>query len=569
MSLLQIRQWLFEMIRSRGQLAAAAILATSLVACTTTVEKPALFQLPPPPDEASPISRKLQEYAQVRLTANLGHLTARQRQTLSVLIEAAGIMDDLFWKQAYGNRASLLGTLEDEEARRFVEINYGPWDRLDGDKPFLAGVESKPPGAAFYPADMTREEFEVADFDGKYSWYTLIERGPMGELVAMPYHIVYSGELNRAARLLGRAAELTDDPEFKRYLTLRARALITDDYRPSDMAWMAMKNNAIDVVIGPIEQYEDKLFAYKTAYQAYVLLKDQEWSRRLERFARFLPDLQEGLPVAELYKSEKPGGESDLNAYDVLFYAGYSNAGSKTIAINLPNDEQVQLAKGTRRLQLKNAMRAKFDQIMKPIADELIIEEQRHNVSFDAFFANTMFHEVAHGLGVKNTVNGNGSVRSALREHQSIMEEGKADVLGLYMITWLHERGELPGPDLMDYYVTFMTGIFRSVRFGSSSAHGKANMIRFNFFRSYDAFRRDPDTGNYRVDEDNMKKAMDALSAQLLVIQGNGDHVAAGQLIAQMGVITPDLKHDLKRLSAADIPVDVVFEQGIRVLGLQ
>ena len=513
--------------------------------------------------------QKLQDYAEVRLTANLGHLTVRQRQTLSVLIEAAGIMDDLFWKQAYGDRASLLGTIPDEEARRFVQINYGPWDRLNGDKPFLAGIESKPPGASFYPTDMTRDEFESADLPGKYSWYTLIERDPAGDLVAMPYHIAYSSELNRAARLLGRAAELTDDPEFKRYLTLRARALITDDYRPSDMAWMAMKNNAIDVVIGPVEQYEDKLFAYKTAYQAYVLLKDQEWSRRLDRFARFLPDLQEGLPVSELYKSERPGSDSELNAYDVLYYAGYSNAGSKTIAINLPNDEQVQLAKGTRRLQLKNAMRAKFDKIMEPIADELIAEDQRRNVSFDAFFANTMFHEVAHGLGVKNTVNGNGSVRSALREHQSIMEEGKADVLGLYMITWLYERGELPGSDLMDYYVTFMTGIFRSIRFGSASAHGKANMIRFNFFRSYDAFRRDPDSGHYRVDGDNMRKAMDALSAQLLVIQGNGDHAGAGQLISQMGVITPDLRRDLNRLSAADIPVDVVFEQGVQVLGLQ
>jgi hypothetical protein len=557
------------MIRFCSRSIVTVFLATGLVACTTTPARPALFEEPALPDDASVVSKKLQEYGQVRLTANLRHLTARQRQTISVLIEAAGIMDDLFWQQAYGDRASLLSPLLDKDTRLLAEINYGPWDRLDGDKPFVTGVESKPPGAGFYPADMTREEFEAADLAGKYDWYTLIQRDSLGELVALPYHIAYRSELNRAARLLGRAAELADDPEFKRYLTLRARALITDDYRPSDMAWMEMKNNAIDVVIGPIEQYEDKLFAYKTAYQAYVLLKDQEWSRRLARFAQFLPALQEGLPVAELYKSEKPGSDSDLNAYDVLFYAGYSNAGSKTIAINLPNDEQVQLAKGTRRLQLKNAMRAKFDKIMEPIADELITEDQRQHVTFGAFFANTMFHEIAHGLGLKHTVNGKGSVRSALREHQSVMEEGKADVLGLYMIAWLYERGELSGSDLMDYYVTFMTGIFRSVRFGSASAHGKANMVRFNFFRSYDAFRRDPDSGRYRVDGYNMKKAIDALSAQLLVIQGNGDYVGAGQLISQMGLVTPDLRRDLDRLSAADIPVDVVFDQGVRVLGLE
>jgi len=557
------------MIRFLGQSLAAVSLATSLMACTTAPEKPALFQEPPIPDDASVISQKLRKYGPIRLTTNLGQLTERQRQTISVLIEAAGIMDDIFWKQAYGDKASLLDSLADKDTRLLAEINYGPWDRLDGDKPFVTGFESKPPGAGFYPVDMTREEFTAADLAGKYDWYTLIQRDSTGQLLAMPYHIAYSSELKRAARLLGRAAELADDPDFKRYLTLRARALITDDYRPSDTAWMEMKNNVIDVVIGPIEQYEDKLFAYKTAYQAYVLLKDPVWSRRLARFAQFLPALQESLPVAGLYKTEKPGSDSDLNAYDVLFYAGYSNAGSKTIAINLPNDEQVQLAKGTRRLQLKNAMRAKFDKIMEPIADELIADDQRQHVTFDAFFANTMFHEIAHGLGLKHTVNGKGAVRSALREYQSAMEEGKADVLGLYMIAWLYERGELSGSDLMDYYVTFLTGIFRSVRFGSASAHGKANMIRFNFFRSYDAFRRDPDSGRYRVDRHKMKIAIDALSAQLLVIQGNGDHEAAGQLISQMGVVTPDLKRDLNRLSAADIPVDLVFDQGPRVLGLQ
>jgi hypothetical protein len=440
---------------------------------------------------------------------------------------------------------------------------------LDGNKPFLPGFDPKSPGAEFYPADMTREEFEAAELPDKRSWYSLIKRDLSGQLVSVPYHLAYRSELSQAARLIGQAAELVDDPSFKRYLTLRARALITDDYQPSDLAWMDMKSNTIDVVIGPIEQYEDRLFAYKTAYEAYILLKDLEWSRRLERFSRFLPALQAGLPVSDLYKSEQPGSDSELNAYDVIFYAGHSNAGSKTIAINLPNDEQVQLAKGTRRLQLKNAMQAKFDKIMLPIAAELIAKDQQKNVVFDAFFANTMFHEVAHGLGLKNTVNGKGTVRAALREHQSAMEEGKADILGLYMITWLHEQGELPETDLLDYYVTFMTGIFRSVRFGSTSAHGQANMVRFNFFRSYDAFARDPGTGRYRVDLDKMKIAMDSLSTQLLVIQGNGDHAAAGRLLSQMGMVTPDLKRDLDRLASAEIPVDVVFVQGADVLGLE
>jgi hypothetical protein len=556
----------------RVSIIAIAVLVMALGACATPTQ-PGPFDEPPADQATIPgpnkIARKVDDYATVTLTANLQHLTERQRRMIVLLIEASEIMDDLFWKQAWGDKSALLDVISDDTVRRFADINYGPWDRLDGDTPFLEHVGPKPPGAAFYPTDMSREEFEAANLAGKRSWYTLLQRDSTGALVTVPYHQAYDAELRRAARLLGMAANYADDPSFKRYLTLRARALLTDDYLGSDLAWMDMKSNSVDVVIGPIEQYEDQLFAYKTAFTAYVLLKDMEWSRRLERFAQFLPDLQRGLPVAELYKSEQPGSDSDLNAYDVLYYAGHSNAGSKTIAINLPNDERVQLEKGTRRLQLKNAMRAKFDKIMMPIADVLIEEDQRQHVTFEAFFANVMFHEVAHGLGLKNTVNGLGPVRAALKEHQSAMEEGKADVLGLYMITWLHDNGHLPGSDLMDYYVTFMTGIFRSVRFGSTSAHGRANMVRFNFFRSFDAFARDPETGRYRVDGDKMREAMNALSAQILLLQGNGDYAGAGRLLSDMGVVTADLRRDLRRLASADIPVDVVFEQGIEVLGLE
>ncbi|MDX5435945.1 MAG: Zn-dependent hydrolase, partial [Pontibacter sp.] len=329
-----------------------------------------------------------------------------------------------------------------------------------------------------------------------------------------------------------------------------------------------MKNNKIDVVIGPIETYEDKLFGYKAAHEAYVLVKDMEWSKRLAKYAAFLPELQRGLPVPAKYKKETPGTDSDLNAYDVVFYAGDSNAGSKTIAINLPNDEEVQLKKGTRRLQLKNAMRAKFDKIMVPIAEELIVEEQRKNVTFDAFFANTMFHEVAHGLGIKNTVNNKGTVREALKEHASALEEGKADILGLYMITQLQEKGELEG-DLKDYYTTFLAGIFRSVRFGAASAHGKANMVRFNFFKENGAFERDEQTGKYRVNYEKMREAMNKLSEKILTLQGEGDYAGVGNLLNNQGQVSPQLQADLDKLAKANIPVDIVFEQGVDVLGLK
>ena len=259
----------------------------------------------------------------------------------------------------------------------------------------------------------------------------------------------------------------------------------------------------------PIETYEDKLFGYKAAHECYVLIKDLEWSGRLEKYAALLPELQKKLPVEEKYRSEVPGSDSDLNAYDVVYYAGDCNSGSKTIAINLPNDEQVQLQKGTRRLQLKNAMQAKYDRIMVPIADTLLIPEQRKHITFDAFFANTMFHEVAHGLGIKYTITDKGSVREALRDTASSLEEGKADILGLFMVSQLIDSGDLPDAELMDYYVTFMAGIFRSVRFGASSAHGKANMIRFNFFKEQGAFIRQDD-GRYRVNPEGMGQAIDA-----------------------------------------------------------
>jgi hypothetical protein len=249
-----------------------------------------------------------------------------------------------------------------------------------------------------------------------------------------------------------------------------------------------------------------------------------------------------------------------------VYYAGDCNAGSKTIAINLPNDEQVQLAKGTRRLQLKNAMRAKFDAILVPIAGELIAPDQRGHITFDAFFADTMFHEVAHGLGIKNTVNGRGTVRDALKELGSGIEEGKADVLGLYMITRLHEQGELDGA-LEDYYTTFLAGIFRSVRFGAASAHGEANMVRFNFFADRGAFTRDAN-GHYRVDMPKMRQAVDELSAVLLKLQGDGDYAGVEKLVKELGVVRPQLQADLDRLSQRSIPVDVTFKQGVAVLGL-
>ncbi len=511
---------------------------------------------------------RLDIYTEVTLKADLSHLSDKQKQMISVLIDAAKIMDQLFWQQAYGkDQQAFLSAIEDDKTRTFADVNYGPWDRLQADEPFLTGYKHKPLGAQFYPEDMTKQEFEAADIIDKTGLYSIIERNPKGQLYSVPYSVYYLDELTKASELLLKAAKLATNKEFANYLTLRAEALLTNEYQASDFAWMDMKTNPIELVYGPIENYEDMLFGYRAAFEAYVLIKDMAWSKKLLKYAATLPELQKGLPVDAQYKAEMPGSNAELNAYDVVYYAGHSNAGSKTIAINLPNDEEVQLQKGTRRLQLKNAMQAKFDKILLPIADLLIVPEQRKNITFNAFFNNTMFHEVAHGLGIKNTINNKGTVRQSLKEHASALEEGKADILGLYMITQLFEQGVITEGKLEDYYTTFLAGIFRSVRFGASSAHGKANMIRFNYFAQEKAFNRNEE-GLYSVDMVKMRDAMNGLSRLILTLQGNGDYQGVAKLVAEKGIIQPQLTADLQRLTTANIPVDIVFKQGKEVLGL-
>lgn len=547
-----------------------ALFTAGLLSCSPTDKNPSTESVSPISQNFQLIpekSSRLDIYKKVKLSSDLSLYTESQRDMLKLLIEASVIMDDLFWRQAYGdNKADLLSSVNNVKAREFARLNYGPWDRLAGDAPFLTGVSEKPLGAQFYPVDMSKEEFEQSDFADKNGLYSMVQRDADGKLVAIPYSQVFKPELTKAANLLNQAATLASDASFANYLQLRAAALLTNDYQASDFAWMDMKTNPIELVIGPIETYEDQLFGYRAAFEAYVLLKDLSWSEKLSKYAAYLPELQKELPVAEQYKAQMPGTDADLNAYDVIYYAGHSNAGSKTIAINLPNDEEVQLQKGTRRLQLKNAMQSKFDHIMLPIADQLIVPEQRKHITFNAFFANTMFHEVAHGLGVKSVLNSEQTVRQALKEHASALEEGKADILGIYMVKQLLAKGVIDQGTMEDYYVTFMAGIFRSVRFGASSAHGKANMIRFNFFSEHQAFSRN-DEGYYQINMEKMSDAVDALSNLILTLQGDGDYAGVAQLVAEKGIIKAQLQNDLQRLTDAAIPVDIDFEQGIDVLG--
>ncbi len=533
-------------------------------------------QAAPPPagDSAtagasSDMQRRIAEYTTVRLVVDTSVLTAKERQMLPLLIDAAKAMDPIFWEQTWGSRDSLIAQVNDADVRRFIDINYGPYDRLNESAAFVPEVGPRSPGANLYPNDITKAEFEralakgpAAKADSLKSLYTLVRRGPDSSLIAIPYSVAFKKQNEIAAAKLREAAVLAEDPGLKRYLELRATALLDDQYQASDLAWMDMKNNTVDIVIGPIETYEDELYGYKAANEAYVLIKDKAWSQRLSRYAAMLPALQRGIPVAEQYKREKPGTQSDLNAYDAIFYSGQANSGAKTIAINLPNDEEVQLKKGTRRLQLKNVMQAKFDKILMPIAQELVDADQLALLNFNAFFGNTMFHEVAHGLGIKNTINGKGPVRTAIKERYSALEEGKADILGLYMVQRLSADGELKGEDIRSNYVSFLASLFRSVRFGGSDAHGRANIAAFNFLQQQGAFTRDSASGKYRVDVPKFQAGMNALTEKIMTLQGNGDYDGTGAFQEQYGKISAELQADLARLKSKGIPVDVVFDQG-------
>ena len=545
-------------IKHLALVAAVAIVAT---ACDNN-KKPEQAQTPVQEQTAN-LSDK---YAEYTLTSDISHLSDNEKEMLKLLFEACDIMDGLFWRENYGDKNELMTRIGDNaDVKKLATIAYGPWDGLNGNKSFVDGIGDKPAGAQFYPADMTEEEWNALADPNKNSQYTMIVRDENGNLKCEWYHDYFAQEIERAASLLDQASELAGDKEFAEYLRLRAKALRTDDYFESDMQWMDVRNNNIDLVIGPIENYTDARYGIKASHEGFILVKDQEWTKQLARYAAFVPELQKQLPVPAEYKKEVPGDDVDLAAYDAVYYAGDCNANSKTIAINLPNDERVQLQRGTRKLQLKNSMQAKFDKILEPIARELMTPESMEHIKFDAFFANVMFHETAHGMGIKNTITGKGTVREALSNQYNAIEEAKADVLGLYLVTKLAEMGEYTTTTMEDNYTTFMAGIFRSVRFGAASAHGKANMLTFNYFQNEGAFTRNEE-GRYAIDFEKMKVAVEKLAGDILVHQGNGDYEATKAWMADQIVIKPELQADLDRVNKAGIPTDIYFNMGPQVL---
>lgn len=541
-----------KMINLSASLLGVATVASTLFSCSTQQQE-------------SPMKAKVEEYAQVELRSDLvNNLNNKEKELVKIFFQVGEITDDLFWQQTFGDK-SQLDTITDSYAKEFAMIHYGAWDRLDNNKPFLAGYGEKPAVCNYYPHDITAEEFDAFEDANKNSWYTVIRRNEDGSLKSVWYHKAYAEEIGRICALLEKAVTLAEDPGLKNYLEKRIEAFKTDDYLESDLAWMDMKDSKIDFVTGPIESYDDKFQETKASYESFILLKDEARSKDLAKFVAMLPALQKELPCAPEYKTFVPGTSSDLNVYDAVYYAGDCNAGSKTIAINLPNDERVHALKGTRRLQLRNSMKAKFDKILMPIGQLIVTPEQQKYLNFDAFFWNVTFHEVAHGLGVKQTINTNESVDAVMGTEKTSWEEAKADILGLFMVTKLIEMGEITNITAEDAIATYIAGILRSVRFGAASSHGKANMMCFNYMEKAGAFSRDA-KGQYVIDFGKAKEAMNGWAALILQTQGDGNVEFATKYRAENGGITPALQADLDKINGAGIPRDITFIQGADIL---
>ena len=510
-------------------------------------------------NEPSALQEKVESYAVVEVKSPLyDALSENDKKIVDLFRQAGEIIDGLFWKQTFGDKAEM-EALKDEYAKAYAMINYGPWDQLDDNKPFVEGYGEKPLGCQYYPQDMTKEEFEAFNDPDKLSLYTVIRRDENGALKTVWYRDEYKAELDKICALLEEAAALTTNEGLRTYLTERVKAFRTDDYLASDMAWMDMKDCNMDLVIGPIENYDDHLYEAKAAYECFILIKDEKRSANLAKYVSLLPALQTMLPCAPEYKTFVPGTSSDLNVYDAIYYSGDCNGGSKTIAINLPNDERVHIAKGARRLQLYNSMMAKFDKILAPIGEILVTPEQQKLLTADAFFWNVTFHEVAHGLGVKETVNGKGTVDAAMGSEKTTWEEAKADILGLFMVNKLIEMGEITDITKEESIATFIAGIVRSVRFGSASSHGKANMMCFNYMEDHGAFSRNAE-GRYVVDFEKAAAAIDSWANTIIETQATGNFEFAQKYAAENASIREALAADIAKVNEAGIPRDIVFD---------
>jgi len=513
------------------------------------------------------LKKKLAQFAKTELTYDANLLDEHQKIVLNKLYQAAMLIDQIYLDQVYSKNTQLraeLANLQSTDAKltlEYFDLMFGPFDRLDHEKPFY-GTAKKPVGANFYPEDMSKEEFN--EWVAKYpeqekaftSEFTVIRRNEEG-LTAIPYTEYYRELLQEIIVLMREAAEYADNPSLKNYLLIRANAFETNDYFESDMAWMDLKDHTIEVIIGPYEVYEDGLFGYKAAFECFLTLKDPEESKKLAVFGNYLNEMEKNLPIPDNYKNFSRGSESPIMVVQEVFSAGDTKAGVQTLAFNLPNDERVREAKGSKKVMIKNMHEAKFSKLLKPISEIVLVEEQQKYVSFDGFFNHTLMHEMSHGLGPGTiTVDGRKtSVGKELKDTYSKIEECKADVLGMYNNKFMIDKDFYPSEFKNDMYATLLAGIFRSIRFGINEAHGAGNAIIFNYLLEKGAYEYNAKTNKVRVNFDKIEASVKNLANKLLVIQAEGDYAAAKLLIEQYAVESAPVA--ALRASLSELPVDI------------
>ncbi|MEW5979509.1 MAG: hypothetical protein AB1898_27245 [Acidobacteriota bacterium] len=522
------------------------------------------------PSPAQMLQTKISRFSPTTITADVSRLSPADRQALDKIIEAARYMDLIYRRQVWSGNEALLeklksdASLEGQARLHYFRINVGPWSRLDKNEPFLDGVPSeKPPEANFYPADMTRQEFgewldglSPQDRRRATGFFHAIRRDSGRKLVSVPYSQEYREFLEPAARLLREAAALTTNATLKQFLTSRAEAFLTDDYYASDVAWMEL-DAPIDVTIGPYETYEDELFSYKAAFEAFVTLRNDEESARLAGLSAHLQEIENNLPLDARFRNPKIGTIAPIRVVDVVFTSGEANRGVQTAAFNLPNDERIVKEKGTKRVMLKNVQQAKFEKTLVPIAGVVLDPSQRPDLSFEAFFMHILAHELVHGLGPHNiSVGGrNTTVRQELKELYSAIEEAKADVTGLFALQHLIDSGVIDRKLERVMYVTFLASIFRSVRFGITEAHGRGVALQFNHFLDEGGVRPGAEAGTFQIDPDQIKSAVRKLAGEILTLQAEGSYSKADALLKRYAVIRPEMRQALDRLG--QIPVDI------------
>jgi hypothetical protein len=525
-----------------------------------------------PREEIAMLKEQIAKFVPTELKYDPSTLDEREKLVVEKLYLASKIMDEIFLEQVYSKNDQIKEDLvksNTEEAKLQLElfnIMFGPFDRLEHDAPFI-GTEKKPLGANFYPEDMTKEEFEnwikanPKDENAFTSEFTVIRRND-GKLVAIPYSVFWKDKLTEASKLLKEAAENADNPSLKKYLNSRADAFLSNDYYQSDMDWMDVKDNTIEIVIGPYEVYEDELFNYKASFESFLTIKDSEESKKLDVFKKYLRDMEIHLPIPDKYKNFERGSESPLAVVNEIFTAGDTKAGVQTLAFNLPNDERVRKAKGSKKVMLKNVAHAKYDKLLIPIAKIVLDPDQLQYVTFNSFFTHTLMHEMSHGIGpgfIK--VDGrNTEVRKELKETYATLEECKADILGMYNNVFMIEKGVFPESFEKETYATFLAGIFRSVRFGINEAHGGGNAIIYNYLLEKGGYEYNPETQKVKVNFGKVGLALRDLANLILMIQAKGDYQGAKDLIAKYVVNSPSMATLRDKLSSLPVDIKPVYQ---------